>query len=300
MDYGHPGLQATINEIERHDLDYSGAGIKYDDAYQPAIINIKGVKIGIINAAEAALLFGVLDCFGKDEAGHAWINHPLIDKNIIQLKQKAQCDFVVVFSHAGLEHYPIPQKEWRVRYKHLCDLGADVVVGGHPHVAQGYEFYESSLIFYSLGNFYFDSNNYKDKEDRSFSILLNFDPGNNPDFQLVYHHKSEGKVRLSPPEKRVDLDKLCSMLGDDYERLHDAMSLEAFEKIKRNLTLSLMPIPFDGKIKSSLRRIASRMLGRSKKIDKTVLQLHLFKNEAYYYAAKHALEVLARKKHSAL
>jgi hypothetical protein len=59
-----------------------------------------------------------------------------------------------------------------------------------------------------------------------------------------------------------------------------------------------MPIPYDGKLQSSLRRIASKLLGRSKKIDKTLLQLHLLRNEAYYYAAKHALELQASKRHT--
>jgi poly-gamma-glutamate capsule biosynthesis protein CapA/YwtB (metallophosphatase superfamily) len=298
MDYGYEGLQATILEAERCKLHYSGANLDYQGAYKPFIENIKGLKIGIINAAEAALLFGVLDYFSKDVAGHAWVNNSFIDKNIIKLKKEDECDFVLVFSHAGLEHYSIPQKEWRERYRHFCYLGADAVIGGHPHVPQGFERYENSLIFYSLGNFYFDSPKYKDKEDKSYSILMNLEKGKKINFEPIYHHKMQGKVHLSPKEKRIDLDNLCNMLGVEYEKHHDHMSLEAYHKIRRNLTLSLMPIPFDGKLKSSLRRIASHILGRSKKMDKTVLQLHLFKNEAYYYAAKHALEILARQKHT--
>ena len=296
MDYGFEGLQATINEIEKQSLDYSGVGLSYQMAYKPFIKNINDLKIGIVNAAEAALLFGVHDYFKNDKAGHAWINNSLIDKTIIMLKQ--ECDFVIILSHAGLEHYPIPQKEWRERYKHLCDLGADVVVGSHPHVPQGYEKYDDSLIFYSLGNFYFDSVRYIDKEDRSFSVWLDLDRGKPPKFKTVYHYKKNGLVNLAPIDKQVNLQKLCSLLGKKYSNIHDAMSLEAYEKIKRNLTLSLIPFPYDGKLKTSVRGLVSRLLGKRRKIDKTVLLLHLFKNEAYYYAAKHALEILARERHA--
>lgn len=296
MDYGPDGLKATIEEIDKLGLRYTGADLSFQKAYKPCIININGLKICIINAAEAASLFGVLDYFQKKEAGHAWINHSLIDKNISWAKYYEKCDFVIVFSHAGLENYSIPQKEWRERYKHFCDLGADIVIGSHPHVPQGYECYNTSLIFYSLGNFYFDSNRYKNKEDRSFSALLKLERGSLPSFKPIYHHKSKGRVQLSPPEKRINLKELCSMLDNDYAQLHDNMSLEAYAKTRKNMIYSLMPIPYDGEIISSFKKLVNRFLGRKKKVDKTILQLHLLKNEAYYYAAKHALEVMAREK----
>jgi poly-gamma-glutamate synthesis protein (capsule biosynthesis protein) len=38
----------------------------------------------------------------------------------------------------------------------MIDAGADLVVGGHPHITQGVEQYKGRLIVYSLGNFVFD------------------------------------------------------------------------------------------------------------------------------------------------
>ncbi len=38
----------------------------------------------------------------------------------------------------------------------MIDAGADLVIGGHPHVTQGAEYYQGKLIVYSLGNFVFD------------------------------------------------------------------------------------------------------------------------------------------------
>jgi poly-gamma-glutamate synthesis protein (capsule biosynthesis protein) len=179
-------------------------------------------------------------------------------------------------------------------------LGADVVIGTHPHVPQGYEKEGDSLIFYSLGNFYFDSKNYKDKEDCSFAVWLKLTHGKSPEFKPVFHYKKEGLVHLAPTQKKVDLDGLCVSLRDGYQEAHDQMSLESYQQFKRNLIFSLMPIPYDGKLQSSLRRIASKFLGRYKEIDKTLLQLHLLRNEAYYYAAKHALEIQAKKRHTRL
>ena len=37
-------------------------------------------------------------------------------------------------------------------YRRYCEI-VDVVIGHHPHAPQGFEEYEGSKIFYSLGNF---------------------------------------------------------------------------------------------------------------------------------------------------
>lgn len=293
MDFGIEGLVATLDFAQIVKVDTLGAGLNAKAAYKPIIREINDLKIGMINGCEAQ--FGVIDHFERsNNAGYAWINHRNIDMSILQLKN--ECDFVIVFSHAGLEHYHIPQKEWRERYKHFCDLGADVIVGSHPHLPQGYETYNDSLIFYSLGNFYFDSKNYKSKEDQSFAVWLELEKGKNPSFKPIYHYKKDGLVRLAPQDKCINLKSLCSILEENYMKQHDEMCLEVYEKIKRDLILSLMPVPFDGSLVSSLRRIVSKLLGRSKKIDKQLFQLHLLRNEAYYFAVRHALEVKTKER----
>lgn len=294
MDFGSEGLVATIEEAKTKGLDVIGAGVNFDEAYKPLILSINGVKIGLLNACEAQ--FGVLDYFTTpSQTGYAWINHREIDNQVIDIKK--QCDFVIVLSHAGLEHYQIPQKEWRHRYKQLCDLGADVILGSHPHVPQGYETYKDSIIFYSLGNFYFDSKNYIDKEDRSYSVMLTLEKNKKINFDLVFHHKENSLVQLSPKEKKIDIESLNHKLEIPYEKLHNEMSLQVYnQKVKKVLTYSLLPFPYDGTIKSSLKRLLSRILKRGNKIDKDLLTLHLLRNEAYYYVARHALELISQDK----
>ena len=224
MDYGREALDGTINEAKENDLDVVGVGNNFDEAYKPLIKEIDGLKIGIINACEAQ--FGVLDYFAKmDQPGYAWINHNKIDVNIMELKK--ECDFVIVLAHAGLEYFPIPQKEWRYRYKHFCDLGADVVIGSHPHVPQGVEAYQDSFIFYSLGNFYFNTKNHRHKEQRTYSILLELTKDKGISYSPIFHHRQDGQVHLSPDEKKTDLDQLTNYLQSDYQEPHDDMSLKA-------------------------------------------------------------------------
>ncbi len=52
----------------------------------------------------------------------------------------------------------MPMPFVRDRYLEYLRMGADVVVALHPHVAENYEILEDGkMIFYSLGNFIFDT-----------------------------------------------------------------------------------------------------------------------------------------------
>lgn len=298
LDYGAEGLAATIKNARDCGLLVLGAGLSEDAAYEPLIVEVNGRKLGMVNACEAQ--FGVIDLFSRAQAaGYAWINHSRVDMAILALRKS--CDHVIVFAHAGLEHHSVPQREWRERYKHFCALGADLVVGGHPHVPQGFEYVDRSLVIYSLGNFFFDAIYFKNQEDRSYAAMVELEPGAAPRFVPVHHHKRDGVVELSPPEKRIDLQELCRLLGEPYPRELDRMSLSAYRRLSRRLAYSLVPIPYDGDVKSSLRMILDHVTGRHRQaVPKEMLQLHLMRNESYQYAMRHALEVLNARRNDQL
>jgi poly-gamma-glutamate synthesis protein (capsule biosynthesis protein) len=291
LDYGKEGLTATLDAANKAGIDTTGAGVDEVAAYKPLVKKFGDIKVGIVNACEAQ--FGVIDHFEREEkAGYAWINHPKIDITVLALKK--ECDFILVFAHAGLENYSIPQKEWRVRYKHLCDLGADVVIGAHPHVPQGYENYNNSIIFYSLGNFYFDYDYARSYENHSFAILLDLHKGEPVMFEPVYHITKNKKVRVA--ERAVDLASLCARLDQGYCKEHDEMSLTAYEQgIRRNLLRSSTKLPLDTTLLGAIKVIVATLLGRRKRVNKPLTQLHYMRNETYYYAARHALELKNKK-----
>ena len=49
----------------------------------------------------------------------------------------------------------MPSPSQRAQARHLAQAGADVIIGHHPHVLQGYEKVEDCHVFYSLGNVLF-------------------------------------------------------------------------------------------------------------------------------------------------
>lgn len=300
LDYGPAGMTATMERISAAGLECVGAGPDADTAYAPLVKTRDGLKIGMVNACEAQ--FGVIDLFERDDpAGYAWINHPRIDTTVLALKK--ECDFVIVFAHAGLEFHDIPQKEWRARYRHLCDLGADVVVGSHPHVPQGYEAYGDALIFYSLGNFYFHFTSEVHKEYSSYSVRLDLKKGEEPSFTPVFHYMKEERVHLAPPEKQILLERLCNLLDTGYEKAHDEMSMETYEMLAPKLVSSLAPPSITRSVKRKLKSLALYATGRANRnrrkdqIPKEMFLLHILKNETYCNAMRHALEFKLGKGH---
>lgn len=292
FDYGYEALDATINLAHQCGLETIGAGLGKNESYAPIIKEFGDTKVGILNACEAQ--FGVIDHFEKEEeAGFAWINNTAIDKSILELKNT--CDFVLVFAHAGLENYSIPLKEWRARYRHFCDLGADAVICSHPHVPQGVEEYGGSLIFYSLGNFYFDGGRSANSDNQSFSVLLKLEKNSSISFEPIYHFTSNNIVHVATGSKKINLDHLCNLLNEGFAQEHEKMVLEAYSKFKGRLVCSLTDFPIDTTIKGTAREIVNKLLGRPKAQSRNLAAMHLIRNEAYYYVMRNALEIEVRK-----
>jgi len=67
-----------------------------------------------------------------------------------------QVDLVMVQLHSGFQFQEAPSANVRAIARAAIDAGADIVVGHHPHILQGLEWYRERLIAYSLGNFIFD------------------------------------------------------------------------------------------------------------------------------------------------
>jgi len=60
--------------------------------------------------------------------------------------------------HWGIEREFYPTDSQKSMGKELIDMGADLVIGHHPHVIQGIEMYQGKAIIYSLANFSFGAN----------------------------------------------------------------------------------------------------------------------------------------------
>lgn len=69
---------------------------------------------------------------------------------------KKVADVVIIYPHWGIEYVASPTQKQKDLAHLAIDIGADLVLGSHPHWVQGLEIYKDKLIVYSHGNFIFD------------------------------------------------------------------------------------------------------------------------------------------------
>lgn len=163
LDCGEEGVRTTLSQLARDGIAQVGVNDSAAGADAGQVTEHHGLRIGWV-----AHTFSVN--FKPFPPGKPWrVNmtpfhlHPDPDLSCIERQiaacRIAGCDLVIVGLHWGLEFefYPHPdQLKWARR---IADLGADLIIGHHPHVAQFVEIYRMPSdpsravpILYSLGN----------------------------------------------------------------------------------------------------------------------------------------------------
>ncbi|MFO7889020.1 MAG: CapA family protein [bacterium] len=163
LDYGPEGLATTIQTLDSMQIKHCGAGENIDDAEKPCLVTVNNWKIAFF---AFSLTYPAEFWANKNKPGTAYPHLKRIKSQIKKIRDN--CDLIVVAFHWGGELWTFP-KPYQIFYAHkVIDFGADIVIGHHPHVVQGMEFYKDKFIAYSLGNYVFGSYSRK----VSFSIIL--------------------------------------------------------------------------------------------------------------------------------
>lgn len=292
-DYGPNQLRYTISQLQKNGLSYLGAGFSWKETYSPLIVQIKHLKFGFLNICEAQ----VGHMTSKHQSyGYAWMSYDGLMDDVRKLA--SQVDRVVVFVHAGLEHYKLPLPEIRSFYKRVCDAGATAVIGSHPHIVQGVEFYKDSFIAYSLGNFFFPHpDGVYEEESKAFSLMLEFSNENKIDVNIIHHLQKDGIVELVyDSANQHNVAELCELLGEEYEAKANEMCLNAYNKLCRRLLVqSLCGENDDSGFIEYIKDIIRKTLFRKKYITSTKSYrdkqlLRLFENESYRFTIIRALK----------
>lgn len=177
LDFGVEALLDTFTTLDEAGIDYVGAGANMDRAKAPIYYSIGDTTIAYVAASHVIY---AMDWYATDERpGMIGTYDPALF--VISIKEaKEKSDFVVVYVHWGVErtHEPVNYQKNLARI--YIDAGADAVIGCHPHVMQGIEFYKDKVIAYSLGNYWFNS---AKRESGLLKIYL--DPDGTTDVQLL-------------------------------------------------------------------------------------------------------------------
>ncbi len=151
VDFGPEALTEMFGNLKSAKVNYFGAGENKKRAHAPWIVEKKGLRIAILGYNEfRPRSFEATET----KAGVAWSEDAEVIEDIRAVR--SQVDLVLTFMHWGEEYLTHPNARQKNLARKMIDAGADVVIGGHPHVTEGSETYKGKLIVYSLGNFVFD------------------------------------------------------------------------------------------------------------------------------------------------
>ena len=202
MDFGRKGLLDTIKAINRAKIPFIGAGANEEEAFKSIILG-HDVKVGVL-----AIQYKNYMVACKDKAGTSYDkNKNLIKKEIKKLKTKT--DWIVVIYHGGEEFINTPLPYTRKKIKKFLNYGADIVVAHHPHTVQGYEKIGQKMIFYSLGNFIFDTDfqRAQRKTDNGMLLKINFTKENYT-FESMPIHNKRVPFKIVPLKNNSDFKNI--------------------------------------------------------------------------------------------
>ncbi|MFZ7301101.1 CapA family protein [Enterococcus gallinarum] len=151
LDTGIEGLKSTANAFQEIGLDTIGVNVNDQGIF---VKEVNGIKVAMLayaygfNGNEASLTPEEYTTYLKDLS---------MEKVAAEIKEAENvADITVVMPQLGVEYSLEPTEEQQKIYRQMVDLGADIIFGGHPHVAEPTEIIEKDgekkFILYSMGN----------------------------------------------------------------------------------------------------------------------------------------------------
>lgn len=208
LDQGIEGMLDTMKYLDEAGISHMGAGNNDREAFTPVIKEVRGIKVAYIGLSRVVPFSswkadrnvpGVAESYETKRATAAIA------------KAKEQADIVVVMVHWGKERVDQPEPYQKDMGRQYIDAGADLVIGSHPHVLQGFEMYKGKWIAYSLGNFIFSS---YPKETAGETGVLDALCTKSGDCDMTFHPMFTVHAQPTPLEAeaaKAMLDRLSSI-----------------------------------------------------------------------------------------
>ncbi len=188
----------TLDNLRRVNILPVGAGKDHDEAMQPVVVQVNGIRFGIVSLGQIeAMAFA-----SENSPGIAVLNEENL-KNAVNEARKV-ADVVIVMPHWGPEDVAVPNWIQRGLANKIVDAGADLVVGNHTHVVQAIQEIKGIPVFYGLGNFVFDQGL---RDHRQGVILLvHFEGTRFAGYDLIPTHVDpDGRVHIADPDEAQEI-----------------------------------------------------------------------------------------------
>jgi len=244
LDQGWDGVKRTIEVINEYKIHRTGTFLSQEDRDSLRIFQINSIKIAILAYSENTN--GLPIPKGKDFVINL-IDEELIKRDIDKARAK-NVDIVLVHLHYGPEYNREPSDYQKEIVNKIIQLGADIIIGGHPHVVQPVDFFktknsklETGFVAYSMGNFISNQRwRYSDA-----GVILNIQISKNKFTDSIYISEvnylptwvfkgqtEKGREYIILPSQISDEDSIYNFLTDSDRKL----MIEAFNDTKEIIT----------------------------------------------------------------
>ena len=212
----------SVGYVNDARLDHIGGYVDQEDSETPEIYEINGIKVGFVTYTQVT---NDMEYKSDDRVNYLvkYLKNAKFKDDIAKTRA-AGAEVIVAVTHWGEEYKRAPEAATASYAKQLVAAGADIIIGGHPHMVQPAEYItatdangvsRTALCVYSLGNFlsqhvakYTDSGivfefTIQENTDGSFSIV---EPGYVPVFvwKWAATDPATGKTIMSTTKGRED------------------------------------------------------------------------------------------------
>lgn len=247
MDFGDLGVESSLRFIKEIGASTVGYGHNTELSRRPLRITVDNKNISIISASENQ--FGCAATNKPGVAGFAsWI-FPLI------VREKSISDYVVVSFHGGAEDFPLPAPFFQDLYRSFVDLGADFVIGHHPHTPQAFEHYAGGFIAYGLGNFAVNPSSWCENPLNLISLGLRIDfDRDTPAVSICYFQVIENNNRAEIVEISGELKSKLDTYFSSLNRV--VADRENLDLVWKNVAYKLWHEPIAGFLSANVTRVS--------------------------------------------
>ena len=156
-DYGEVSLIDSMDTLKNAGIAYAGAGHDLEEASSPVYYVNDDVRIAIIASTQIERMPNP-DTKGATADTPGVFRSMELDELTAAIREaKEVSDFVIVFTHWGTEGAAEPDWSQNEQAPLISEAGADLIIGAHPHVLQKIDYEGETPVFYSLGNYLFNS-----------------------------------------------------------------------------------------------------------------------------------------------
>ncbi|AEF81591.1 CapA family protein [Leadbettera azotonutricia] len=176
FDFGREGFLETLSHLENAGIVSLGAGRNQAAAAEPWVFrkgNFTARVFGLASFYKEVSGWDGMDAVaGQERAGFLHASRGGGELIKPRFSQDDGLDIVLV--HGGDEWSAGPDRKTRLLFSDLVNSGADLVIGSHPHIVQGFEWIEGKPVFWSLGNFVFAGMENTGGGDRGLLVSLGY------------------------------------------------------------------------------------------------------------------------------